>query len=309
MQAVNASYTIGDIWHKWMAERAGDGLSNDIYMANWKSLAPHFADRTPDNLTRDDCREYARKRFALGRSPSTVHTELARLRSCLKWGQSEGFMQKPAKIWVPQPAKPRDRVLSKHEIDRLLEGARRGDPHVYVFVVLAITTGARHTAILDLTWDRVDWDNRTIAYDTLDRNVKDPMSKKWSKGRAMVPMSDLAYEALWHVYPGRQCDHVIEHGGRRLKSIRTGFAAACERAGLEGVTPHTIRHTFVTLLRQLGIDVAQVAQMVGHTDTRTTELQYTHPNIEFLRPAAHAINSLMSDIQQTVIPTGKTRDT
>lgn len=281
-----------------MADRAADGFSNDIYMAQWKSLAPHFADRTAENLTQDDCREYARKRFAIGRSQSTVHTELARLRSCLKWAYAQELIAKPAKMWAPQPAKPRDRVLTEDELYRLLEGARRGDPHVYVFVTLAITTGARHTAILDLTWDRVDWVERTIAYDETKRDVKDKMAKTWRKGRATVPMSDLAYEALWQIYPGRQSNHVIEHGGRRLKSIRTGFAAACERAGLENVTPHTIRHTVVTLLRQRGIDVAQVARLVGHGDTRTTDLIYTHTDVEFLRPAAHAINSMITDIQK-----------
>ena len=119
---------------------------------------------------------------------------------------------------------------------KIWQDAEKGDPHVYVFVVLLICTSARHMAILDLTWDRVDFVQRTITYD--ENKAVDPMSKKWQKGRATVPMPRLAYDALTVAHSGRQSDHVVEHGGKRLKSARAshnppfgGNAAARGRLG------------------------------------------------------------------------------
>lgn len=70
-----------------------------------------------------------------------------------------------------------------------------------------------------------------LAHDDLK---PDPMHKNWRKGRATVWMSELARQALQEAYPGRQTKHVIEHGGRRLKDCREGFASAVKRAGLIG---------------------------------------------------------------------------
>ena len=76
----------------------------------------------------------------------------------------------------------------------LVKGAEAGDPHVGLFVVLVFATGARHTAVLDLTWDRIDFVRGTIQFD--EDLPPDPMSKAWRKGRATVPMNRGARKAL-----------------------------------------------------------------------------------------------------------------
>ena len=79
-----AAHTIGDLWRLWMAERKADKLRNDIYEANWVSLRPAFASRSPDLLIAQDFRDYAQARFEAGRAAWTVHTELTRLSACFK---------------------------------------------------------------------------------------------------------------------------------------------------------------------------------------------------------------------------------
>jgi integrase len=293
-----AKHTIGTLWALWLKDRAADGLSNDIHTANWTSLKPHFEHRSPEHLTVDDCRAYAQSRFDEGRAASTVHTELSRLRTCLKWAHSRRLVDVLAHVWVPGPSKPRNRVLTQIELQNLIAGAEKGDPHVHLFVVLLISTGARHKAVLDLTWDRVDFRGRTIM---LEENIKaDPMSRSWRKGRATVPMPQLAYDALQIAYAGRQTAYVIEHGGKRLKSVRAGFDAAAERAGIQGkCTPHTIRHTMATLLRESGLANDVIARVLGHSDQRTTDLIYTHTGVDFIRPAAGLIDAILGSTQET----------
>lgn len=274
VRAQQSSHTIGDLWQMWMADRKKDGLLNTVYEAQWASLKQHFASRMPDLLTADDCRSYARQRFEMGRAPATVHTELSRLRHCLQWAMKHKQISAVPYVWIPAAGQPRQRVLSADEAKRLLQGAH--DPHVYLFIVLALSTGARHAAILDLTWDRIDFVRGLIQYD--ENLPPDPMHKRWRKGRATVPMNALARKALELAYSGRQSKWVIEHGGRRLKSIKDGFRAAATRAGLSDVTPHTVRHSVASWARERGVELGRIAQLLGHRDSKTTEMIYSHPD-------------------------------
>jgi integrase len=312
-----ASYLVRDLWRLWLVDREKDGLSNAIYDANWVALEPHFGSRSPPLITADDCRDYSKARFALGISPWTVNTELSRLNACLKWAAIKSKLITPADrpyIWMPSRGKGRQRVLTFAEAEALIRGAR--DFHVYLFILLAITTGARHTAMLDLTWDRVDFDRDTIQYD--EDEERDPMSKRWRKGRATVPMGAVLRRELLRAHAARQTEHVIEHGGRRLKSIREGFANAAMRAGLgkwithpktgepvfkPDVSPHTIRHSVSTWLRERGVRVEDRAQLLGHADTKTTELNYTHAGSDVLKPAVEIIDGAIGALPQKDVPT------
>jgi integrase len=301
VQAQTIKHTVGALWKLWMDDRAKDGLNNAIYNANWASLEPNFGTRVPDHITADDCRAYAQARFDLGRAPATVATELTRLRHCLKWAKRRRHISDEPYIWVPSRGKPRQTVVTMDEAIRLLQSA--SDHHVYLFILLAITTGARHRAILDLTWDRIDWDRGTIQYDE-DEEIN-PMSRTWRKGRATVPMGARVRSELEWAKQGAQTDHVIEHGGRRLKSVREGFANAVGRAKLsDDVTPHTLRHSVATWLKERGVDLELRAQMLGHADTRTTDVVYSHADATYLAPAVEIINTDLAALPQR-LPSGK----
>jgi site-specific recombinase XerD len=46
-------------------------------------------------------------------------------------------------------------------------------------------------------------------------------------------------------------------------SVRNVFDSACERAGLKGVTPHTLRHTFASRLVMTGMDLWTIQDLEG----------------------------------------------
>ena len=59
------------------------------------------------------------------------------------------------------------------------------------------------------------------------------------------------------------------------QSIHTSITEYASKCGLEGVSPHTLRHSFATHLVQNNADIRSVQQMLGHADISTTQI-YTH---------------------------------
>lgn len=297
VQAQQQAHTCGGLWRLWLAERAKDGKSNEIHAHNWKALSPFFDTRAPSTLTSDDCRAYAKARFDLGRAPDTVHTELIRLRQCLAWAADQNIIPRAPKVWVPQAGRRRDRVLTQEEAVRLVRAAQEHSAHLEMFVILLFATGARHKAVLELTWDRVDF-----AANTIDLDVDlppDPMSKSWRKGRAKVVMGSRARLALESARAGALTPYVIEFNGKPVQRIKTAWTNVVKRARLAGrVTPHTIRHTVATWADAANVDMRRTAQMLGHRDVKTTELRYTHARPESTRAAVEVVDVTLRDIPE-----------
>lgn len=113
---------------------------------------------------------------------NTIRRELAVLSAALHWADRHT----PAVVEMPPQPPPKSRHLTREEYRALREAAKKV-PHMHLFVVLAYSTAGRAGAILDLTWDRVDFGRGQIRLG---------MGEKRRKGPATVPMTDEARTAL-----------------------------------------------------------------------------------------------------------------
>jgi len=75
--------------------------------------------------------------------------------------------------------------------------------------------------------------------------------------------------------------------------VRMEFKRITEKAALgRNWTPRELRHTFVSLLSDSGVPIEQIADAVGHSSTRTTEVVYRHQLRPVTRTAAVALGPL-----------------
>lgn len=292
---LSSSRTIDDIYKLYRDDREQDGKQMEAFDANWKALKGTFGKLTADDITADLCRRYTRERCVKA-SQGTAWTELTRLRSCTNWAVKKRLITFKPDIWVPQKPEPKDRVLSIDEIGKLLDGCVM--PHVKLFIILALATAGRTEALLELTWDRVDFERGVI---NLKLKVEqNPLTKKVRKGRSVVPMNEWARVALWEAKQGALTDNVIEWNAEPVKSIRKGFTAAVARAGLgSDVTPHTLRHTAASWLESDGIPMGQISRFLGHKTESVTRNIYAKPDTKALEEAANVLDFSKKKSRQT----------
>lgn len=266
--------TVSDIMTGYLQDR--EGRPNHERASNaWKRLQPHFGHLRSADITRVSTRAYAAARGRQAK-PGTIIKELAFLRAALRWNDKNT----PAIVEMPAPPAPRDRYLTRQEY-RALRAAAAPDPHCQLFITLAYSTAGRAGAILELTWDRVDFDRGIIRLATEQDHG--------NKGRATVPMTDACRAALESAYAARTSDYVVEYAGRRVGSVRKAFKAACVRARLTNVSPHVLRHTAAVHMAEAGIPISEVAQYLAHSNEAITYRVYARYSPEYLRRAASAL--------------------
>ena len=268
-----ASGRLADLWPVYAADRASIVANPDRFKYMWKALKPHFGYKLGKAITRADCLAYTAQRRKDGRTNSTIRTELESLRACLRWH----YGNDAPKIVAPTPSKPRERFLTKADRDALL--ANVATPHVRLFLEIALATGARAGAILDLTWDRV---GETIDFQPAGRD-------KTNKRRAVVAVTPRLREALEVAYKGRTSDYVIEYGGRPVKSVKTALMAAARRSGV-AFSAHDLRRSAARWMAEADVPMAVIAQMLGHTTTRITAMHYARFSPSYMAQAMKALN-------------------
>lgn len=270
-----ASERTDDLWKMYLADRRKDGKDVTRQENAWKHLGPAFGHCLGTDINKDDCRAYAKLRRRLGAAPGTVRTELEYLRACLNLHYGRGHNR----VWMPVGSPPRDRYLSREEFDKLLEHVTT--PHVRLFIILAITTGARMSAILELQWRQVDFRHRTIALNHMGR-------EQTNKRRPTLPLNGRAFDALDEAARGAQTDWVIEWDGEPVKSIKKAIRMAAIRSGVP-CSPHVFRHTAGVWMAQADIPMQKISQFLGHTSTRVTERTYARYSPSFMKDAASAL--------------------
>lgn len=276
-----AHITVTYLWEAYRAEKAGKRIVENMEFSG-RAVLPFFGHLLPDEVTTEKCRAYAKARKKAGRMTGTVWTELNHLQISLNWAHEQRLIPHAVSIERPMKPPPRDRRLTAAESQRLMEAARV--PHIKAAIALMLNTGARAGAVMDLTWDRVDFARGLVTFANPDETGR-------RKGRATVPMNKPLRAALEEARRIAMTEFVVEYAGRQVSTIKRGFAKAVADAGLEDVTPHVLRHTAASRMAEAGVPMTQIAAVLGHSDSRTTERIYARFAPGFLLSAVEALDT------------------
>jgi len=278
--------TVKEVWDAYTREKAGRAVVGTM-AHTWKALEERFGSMDPTSILVADCREHTAERRSVrskrcpnGIHDGTIHTELGHLRMVLLWAEKNNLIAKAPHIERPPKPKPSERHLTRGQVRKLIDAAKL--PHVKMFIILAIGTGARSRAVLELTWDRCDFERGQI-------NLKNPNLTMPHKGRAIVPMNRMVRAALLDSKKIALTKCVIEWAGEPVQSVKKGLAAAAKRAGVGSVSPHMLRHSAAVHMAEARVPMEEIAQFLGHSNVKVTRDVYARFSPDYLKDAASVL--------------------
>lgn len=239
-------------------------VKNTVYMHN--TLRKHLGSFRPEQLLPPILNGF-RQEYA--HVPSMLRSYLVELKTTLLMAQRYKQIAEAPYIELPCQSVPRDRYLTREEAERLWNEA--GSAHLRLFIHLALVTGARKGAILDLTWNRVDLVNRRLDFN-------DPSKQITNKRRPRSPITLETAKLLTDAKQYAESEYVIEYHGKRLLDIKKSFKRAALRAGMNDVTAHTLKHTAISWLAQRGFSPEKISALTEtHPDTVRRHYQKFSP--------------------------------
>jgi integrase len=289
---------------EWLAEKEPSVSPATIrfYRKTVQKLLEHFgerAERPINEVTNGDLVAF-RNQLAKGISASSTNHDLIAVRMIFKAARRLGrITEDPAEFLKPvrefdDPHEERRRPFTVPELQMLLAAA---DPEWQSMIRFGLYTGARLSDIATLRWSNVDLQRHDLSF----------TARKTGK-TALLP---IVGPLLIHIesLPSSDDPHGFLHPRAGEIFNRTNHAAALsclfgellEEAGLRSVKGinssarrranalsfHSLRHNCVSTLKDAGIPMATVLEMVGHSDAKTSAL-YTHVGRAALEQAATA---------------------
>jgi integrase len=248
-----------------------------------ETLASIFEGKTVAEVA---CYDYTKKR---NRSAGTMRRELGVLQAAINHAHKRGKLTRSLSVELPAVPPSKERWLTRQEAAKLIR-ASCFDPkarlYMPLFILIGLYTGRRKEAILSLRWSQVDLKTNLIDF----RKPGEAETKK-RRGRVPIPANLIPHLRRARLR-GSDLGPVLHISGKPIANIKKGFAAACRRAGLDDVTPHTLRHTAATWIMQSGkVPTWEAAGFLAMSE-RMLVAVYGHHSPDHLRRAANSFRRI-----------------
>ena len=278
--------TIGEVLDLYGKGHARTVKSPQTIGYSIKALRPHFGTARVASINRATCEAYARHR---GVSNGTVRRELTQLRAAINWCKREGVLVTDVQVTLPPAPPPRDRWLTRDEVDRLIAACESNPKahHLAKFIRVAVFTGTRTGALLRLQFVpnlQGGWidTERGVMY----RRAAGEVETRKRTPPARLPATLLSHLQRWEQEGARW---VVEFDGAPVRSIKTAWRRAVREAGVDHCTPHDLRHTCATWMMQEGTDLWTAAGYLGMSEPMLVEV-YGHHHPDHMRSAVEALD-------------------
>ncbi|MEB2346716.1 MAG: tyrosine recombinase XerC [Deltaproteobacteria bacterium] len=263
------------------AERNLSPHTRRAYGSDLAQLAAHLGPAArPEAVTADELRAYLAARHRR-LQPASLGRKLAAIRAFYRWLVREAGLERDPSAGLAGPKQPLrlPRPLSVDDCVALAEGERAGAP-------AGRAEALRDRALVELLYGAGLRVGELVALDVRDLDLLAREVRVLGKGRKerSVPLPEAARCALaaWleaRRRPGYQAEPLFVslaggRAGRRLgeRAVRRLLARRAATAGVaDRVHPHRLRHSYATHLLDMGADLREIQELLGHASLSTTQ--------------------------------------
>jgi len=175
---------------------------------------------------------------------------------------------------LPRKVPRAHRYLTHQQVHDLAAASGKHE----AMVLLLAYTGLRWGEVVALRVRDVDFARRRLAIseNAVEVGAATIVGTPKSHKRRSVPFPAFLEDPLANAAAGKQINELLfsgrfgEHVKRATRGQRTWFKSALDRAGLEPMTVHDLRHTAASLAVSAGANVKAVQRMLGHASAAMT---------------------------------------
>jgi len=310
--AARGAPTVAQLASRYMAEHSevkkkSESIRKDRFLVDHYIL-PALGRYNVDEVSRE---QIAKLHHGLRKKPYQANRVLEVVRKMFNLAEAWGLRPdgtNPARHVQKYKEKKRQRYLSEDGWARLgkvlaeVEQKNSEMPSVVTAVRLLIFTGCRLSEILNLRWDDVDWEHGCL-------NLRDSKT-----GQRFVPLGQFALDFLQNT--SRQAGNPFVCPGARpmrpLVNLQRPWRRLRERAGLEDVRLHDLRHSFASMGAGVGMSLPVIGKLLGHTQAQTT-MRYSHLAADPLKQAANRIGERIAEAmarepEKKILPLSKSKN-
>lgn len=247
--------------------RAAYGRQAHLYV-NWQiehvGLAPEAfqdvigAEAAVTNWKRD--------LLAKGAAPASINQGLAAV--TMLYQVVLDFAINVTRVNLPRPGEPS--ALTESQEEALRDAADRSSVRNAAIIFMLLETGARKAEITRLVLSDISLTPRTGKVRLVGKGDQVRVNEIGSEAKIrlrnwLAVRADKVGPDVQELWIGQQGPLRPGHAGVSHVVETVGLAA-----GIPGLGPHTLRHTYATRLRQAGVDVAVIQRLMGHVSVETT---------------------------------------
>ena len=297
--------SLNAVANKYFADyemRAKPNIFKESLFKYQNKVEPYFGKMPVDEITKEAVEKWL-KSFKNDYKQASINSYHATFKAVVNYGikefkELERVINPLQKISIKDPENERERVLSANEIKHLFECLIH-KPKAYLYVAVALGTGARPQAIITTQKKDFDIANRTLTFPALKKGKRYP-----------VPLIDKLYKQLLEATKDLNADDYIFHPDNP-KTITTrpisyeGIKRQIQplldelfNQGLDNndrkhrVTFYTFRHTFAThLVKNPHVNILDVKKLMSHSRLQMTE---RYAKVELHQGTQNALNNLYS---------------
>lgn len=283
---------MSDVLDAWETKKREEGGDITKISSQTRKLRAAFGHLDPYNIS--DAVDAFIKRRRDEVSEASVSREITDLRSALNWAHNPASGQllkrPPEKIWFTPTVKKRTVTASEDNLLDLNRVIQQEEDWFRLAFLLAISTGQRKGAILDLRVERVDWAANHL-------NFHNPDLKGKRKGRATVLMPDAIAPVLKDACNRSVSGYVVEKNGRKVTApiLHHKWTLVRARAGLDNLWWHDLRRTWATMAAKNRVDMVQISKQLGHASIVITEQHYAHFHPDYMGKAQEHSNRMLQN--------------
>ena len=298
--------TVAQLMDYWLEECNRHSVKPSTYMTNYGVIKNHIKPKLGQvrlrDLRKDMVQRFINELLAEGLNPATIKLIYGKLAGALKEAVNSEFIAKsPAfGIVLPKKEKKEMRVLTPEEQVRFVEAAKLYDQGEAFILMLG--TGMRVGEVMALTWDCVSFENaeirvRKTLVEFIDPNGEStkrqishgtPKTKNSNRSIPLLPQlvemlksiqeEQIAFaQEAGSAYTDNNLVFCNRFGASLLRgNVYDKLNCITRRAELEGIHPHSLRHTFATRGLENGIPLKVMQELLGHASIEITADLYTH---------------------------------